>query len=464
MHAGDPSSLPNPFAVELNATRRGGRKAMISALKFLLMAALALAVVLVIGSQSRRWLLDRLTQDFDSLSQPQKQQRLVQMADCGAPAIPFLVRTLADSDPTVARTAYDLLRESQNDWTLLQRDQRMQQHSTLVSAIDGVAATLPEDRSGWTASLLQQTILEAVEDSDEASRHLHADATDVLAKLSLSAGEPDAQDPALDDEQGTGGSSSQRIAGSSLPVRVVARPEPLPVSSTSTDTWTHWPPGREQASGSAATPRAAQTRQSASSSSPDPESPQRPASGRAEPDGAPSIYRSSASQVPAVRLRPIAPDQRVTLREIDQTPGDAERQDALQPTAHLVDSPLETLNTRSVIYWLGGADASLRDQARAELRRRGLNETQLSVASRLAGGDLTARLALVESLAHSDEIDPRPWLLMLMDDRSRDVKVRALSVLATMRDSAITKELQDRLARERDPTVAARIRKVLELR
>ena len=478
MHPGDPESLPNPFAIELSSTRRSGRKAVVSALKLLLVVAVALSVVLVIGSLSRQWLLSRLTRDFESLSQAEKQQRLVQIAECGVPAIPVLVQKLTDADPSVARTACDLLRELQNDWTLLERAELLRRHRAMVSAVERVTAELPEDRSGWMTGLLQQTILEAVEESDEASRHLHAAASDVLAELSLQSGASGGTDPS--EEAVAGGGDAPRPSALRVPVRVSARAEPLPVAAHSVDRWTHWPPSREDAPSREKPARSGDA-------SPAPTSEETSPASRGQGDGqhAASIYRSSASHTPAVRLRPIAPGQSVTLREIDGPTGESadrpgragrsggepdwvdeatDRLSAAQPAMRLVGSPLQTLDTRSVIYWLGGTDASLREQAKQELRRRGLDERQITVASCIAGGDLAARLELVESLAHSDRLDPRPWLLMLMDDRSRDVKLRALSVLATMRDPAIRKKLRERLGHERDPTVAARLRKVLDLR
>jgi HEAT repeat protein len=73
-------------------------------------------------------------------------------------------------------------------------------------------------------------------------------------------------------------------------------------------------------------------------------------------------------------------------------------------------------------------------------------------------------MELIDALNGTGIIDPRPWLLLLLQDESRDVRLHTISILGSMDDPAIARRLQSHLADERDPTVAARIRRVLDLR
>ena len=118
----------------------------------------------------------------------------------------------------------------------------------------------------------------------------------------------------------------------------------------------------------------------------------------------------------------------------------------------------------SIIHWLGSPHQALREKAKLELMRRGYDGGQISLATQIASGDVSTRKALVDAIARSDSLDPRPWLLFLLDDESREVKLRAISVLATMNDPAISAELRARLSDQGDPIVAARLRRVLDLR
>jgi hypothetical protein len=136
----------------------------------------------------------------------------------------------------------------------------------------------------------------------------------------------------------------------------------------------------------------------------------------------------------------------------------------LRVVGSIVESPLEAYDTRSVIYWLGHSNVSLASAAEQELRRRGMSGESIQMATRIATGDVQTKLDLVDAVAHDRSIDPRPWLMLLLRDPSRDVKLRSVSILATMNDPQIQRDLRDHAMTEPDPTVAARIRRVLEKR
>ena len=180
MEFGDLSD--NPFAIELNKPKTSRQRSVGAAVKFLLLVAVCLAATLVIGNQSRRWLVHRLTHDFDSLSSQAKQARLIQIADLDALAIEPLVKTLVDDDIKVARTAYELLSQSQNSWAVLEQDEQHRRHASMVTALKSIAVHLPDDRTGWGTSLLQKTILMTVEGRDEQSRGLYRNATHAIER------------------------------------------------------------------------------------------------------------------------------------------------------------------------------------------------------------------------------------------------------------------------------------------
>ncbi len=429
----------NPFALELSKPKHSRRKSVMSALKFLLLVAVCLAVTLLISSQSRRWLVHRLTHDFDSLSGEAKQARLIQIADLDAFAIEPLVKTLVDDDMNVARTAYELLRQSQTSWTVLEHREQQRRHASMVEALTSIAIYMPDDRTGWGTSLLQQTVLATVERPDDQSRDLYRDATHAIEMLSLS------------DRSGPSILSAQPL-DPLTPKSFIIRSEPLPLplsfASLESDSQVRKIP--QPSSTSTIISRSSRI---------DPSQPPQ------STDEVPSVYRSSS-----VRLQPIDPGEPVILRDVGQPretsyqTGDLQQADEIQSVAHLVDSPMETFDDKSVMHWLGSPHQVLRDKARLELISRGFDNTQLNIATQIASGDVQTRIALIDSIARSDSIDPRPWLLMMLGDESREVKLRVISILATMRDPDVSSRLRMHLVDERDPTVAFRIRRVLELR
>ncbi|MEM1069845.1 MAG: HEAT repeat domain-containing protein [Planctomycetota bacterium] len=445
MDVGDLSD--NPFSIDLVQSGRGKRHAVKSAVKLLVIVAVGFSITLAVTQFTPRWLVQYYSRDFDSLPSEEKRSRLLQLADLGQLAIPSLVNALADSDPEVARTAHDLLSENQNSWTVLPEDKLRQCHSTLARSIQDIAVYLPDDRTGWASSLLQQTIQYSVSRRDEPSRLLYDEANHALEMLAISdrAGPSILSDEPLDE-------SDSRL--------LVVQSDPLPVNETQSGRWTDWPP--PTARGDAVTSnRPGQTSNSDETTSAKPAT--------SEIAESPSVYRSSSA-----RLRPVDPNQPVILHDINASPiADTRTQVAadagrsvmtIQQASNVVDSPMGSFDDRSVMHWLGSQHRELREKARNELVSRGFKEHEITIATQIVSGDLQTRLALIDAIARSNELDPRPWLLMFLKDESRDVKLRAVSVLATMKDPGIKQQLQLRVTEERDPTVAARIRRVLNLR
>lgn len=454
MEFGDLSD--NPFALDLTQAKSSHRKSVVSALKFLSLVAVCFVVIVVISSQSHRWLVHRLTHDLDSLEGDAKLARLVQIADLDDAAIHPLVKSLADDDSAVARMAFDLLHEAQKGWTVLSDDQQQQRHAALVDELKAMAVHIPDDRTGWGNSLLQQTVLATVDRQDDQSRDLYRNATHAIEMLSLSdRSGPSILNPEPLDPQ--------------APRRLTIRSKPLPLSFAEVDL--NDPRSKEAPIAQNDSPAAPSTARISTAriiarSNGDRRS-------ETEASEAASVYRSTS-----VRLRPIDGDEPVLLRDpASPQTGDSSGQQRLetshrselaagaeiQSATHLVQSPMETFDDKSVMHWLGSPHQALRDKARLELISRGYDGTQINIATQIASGDLQTRIALIDAIARSNSIDPRPWLLMMLGDQSRDVKLRVVSVLATMKDPDVRDRLQQHLVDERDPTVAFRIRRVLDL-
>jgi hypothetical protein len=425
----------NPFSLEPAAIRRSQRaakrKSVLSAFKFLALVAACLVVTLVIAAQSRRWLLHQLTSDFASLSNPEKQARLIQIADLGPMGIEPLVQQLAAEDLEVARTAFELLREAQNQWILLSQKEQQRCHARMVATIESIAVQIPDDRTGWPTSLLQQTLMTTVQRKDEQATALYRDANHALELLSIS----DRAGPSILDAE---------PLDPNQPRRLTIRSAPLPVSAVDTvDQWTDWPPTQSQAGSAIEIVGRANDETSEDDSLAQ----------------TPTVYRSGAAT-----LQPIQSGEAVILRDIDQPEETSHHTSEIQPVTHLVDSPMETFDDKSVMHWLGSPHQALREKAKLELITRGFDGTQIAIATQIAAGDVQTRMALVDKLAESSGIDPRPWLLMLLEDQSREVRLRVVSILVTMDDPDITQRLRLHLVDERDPTVAFRIRRNLDIR
>ncbi|TWU48467.1 hypothetical protein [Rubripirellula reticaptiva] len=416
MNSADFSNVPNPFAMVGQAPVRPRRTALWSSLKFLVLVAVCFAIVLAISFGSKRFLLHRLLSDFDSVGALEQQSRLVQLAEMGTPAIVPLVEAMTNENIEVARSAFELLHGLQNDWTVLDVATQQTRHRELVAAVESIAPRISDDRTGWAASLLQQTISDFVTREDSPSRDLYASANETLEMLTLSGrpGPSVLADKPLDPMS---------------PQRLQVRSRPLPVQTIEEET---------------------------------------------NPPSA-SIYKSAS-----MRLQPLPPDAEVELRDIDEyVPVVVEKPVAPRETVYhvqpaqsiapvvedtIVSTPMEAYDDVSVIHWLASDQNKLREQARLELMSRGYTERELSLATRISAADVPTRMQLVDMIAAEPSIDPRPWLFMMSRDTSRDVRLRVVAVIATMNDAAAKSHLQKLMIEETDPHVATRIRKALELR
>ena len=452
MEFGDLSE--NPFALSARKEKSSRRQALIRAFQIFVVVALATGAVVMLSNQSKRWLAGRLTFDFETLGASAKSERLSQIAELGVFSVEPLVNSMVDKDPSVARTAYELLRKAQNDWSVLPMQEEASRHELLIDALNNIAIKLPDHRTGWGTSLLQQTLLLAAENPHTAAQMLHQRANHAIGLLSLS-GRP------VDRE-------SQGDLDTTQPRRLEVRADPLPVGSIkSVDEWTTWPPNQETggmlsslSEGRGNANQRIDHRGSALAI-----------------DREPSVYKSGAS-----RLQPVGKHEIIKLNDISTTPqpqpaqlasvdgqlGASDRADfvSLDATSQvtMVDSPMGTFDDASVMRWLGSPHSVLRDKAKLELVSRGFDGTAIAIATRIQTGDVREKMELIDALNGTGIIDPRPWLLLLLQDESRDVRLHTISILGSMDDPAIARRLQSHLADERDPTVAARIRRVLDLR
>ncbi|TWU37818.1 hypothetical protein Q31b_46070 [Novipirellula aureliae] len=445
MQSGDFTNHPNPFALHVDGNRPS-RSSFRTAAKFFAMITLLFGVTLAVGSQSRQWIVNRLMSGFSELQVPEKQQRLAQISELGIPAIEPLVDAILDPETEVARTACELLRQSQNHWTSFDWSDSRTYHEELVKQLARISSAIPEGRTGWTTSLIQQTIMESVQKDDAASKNLYNFASQTLGSMSLSTG----SGPSVLDTQ---------PLDQNAPVRLMVRSKPLPVADAeSFGAWTDWP-----------TPQSRET----SSHIPSDEQP----SQESKPGA--SVYRSSAS-----KLRPVESGENIVLRDIQATKPDSLAAETVPvsasplavtqsppaangtivPTSYLTDSAFESYDDQSVIHWLGSEEASLRQKAKLELMRRGFSAQQIEIATQIASPDSASRLALVDAIARSRIENPRPWLAILLNDSYREVRLKTISVIATMNDPEMMQTLRSRLEQERDPIVNARIRRVLKLR
>ncbi|MGV3483553.1 MAG: HEAT repeat domain-containing protein [Planctomycetaceae bacterium] len=415
-----PHTLENPFAVK----QRRQLTPLLSGLKGLAMIAALFAVLVIAQAQSRRWLLERWVTGLAELPVAEQVQRVLQIDALGDIATETIARRLAAPESTVAATAYDLLREHQNDWSTRDSDDLGRAHQNMIRGIEAVADELQGDRARWAVELLNQSLLECVDRDVRELDEAYQAATRVLAVLV-----PAPAESAL----------ASDATNSPLPLTPAAthRPRLVPMAARLQQVAT-----TADAAGSNSIAEAD------------------PALVPLAAENETHIALAAQPRITDVSTQASAPEFQQPVPAVAQAVAGS----SVQPVRHLTESSLQTFEIKSVIGLLGTQQAEVRDRAVEELVRRGLSNEEIRVANQLASPTVEVRLGLLESIIHRTDLDPRPWLLWLAEDQNREVRMRAISTLATMNDASVKQALQKRLQSEHDSAVAAHIRRAIESR
>jgi hypothetical protein len=452
--------LPNPFAAVLQGDesqgRRGSRSRVQSASKHssksaasrgqrskrssfklnlirLAWIAVALGLLLTIVNRGPQFLANHLMRDFATLEAPKQRERMTQVASLGQAAIKPLVGQLASTSNENSDLAHSLLSEIQNSWITINPSDSRRRHQSLIEAIESIATHLNERQTALASRLVSQSLEVNRKETDRDGIYLVERCNEVLERLSI----PHRVGPSVLDAE---------VMDPASPTRIAIRPKVL---------------SQNQAIEELSLLDLA-------------------------PIEEPSIVSSGSSTIilksGSLNLTPLDQGEAVTLRDIGeelivpvtetahQVPMATEKP-LIAPVAiqqvsspPLTASPVESLVDESIYPLLHHAQSSLREAAEIELRSRGYQERELHLAAMAGSPQVEDRISLVDNLADLDETDPRPWLRRMLHDGHRDVRLRAISVIATMNDPDAMTVLRVRLAQEDDMTVAARLRRVLDLR
>lgn len=106
---------------------------------------------------------------------------------------------------------------------------------------------------------------------------------------------------------------------------------------------------------------------------------------------------------------------------------------------------------------LQSADAELVAQAVAQFRRQGLDEAEIKVLRGAVDADPAARRRAVTLLPRLAHLDPTPWLEWLATDDDGEVRLAALTTLATAADEETLRRLRTLWMNEPDASIRDRL-------
>jgi hypothetical protein len=116
---------------------------------------------------------------------------------------------------------------------------------------------------------------------------------------------------------------------------------------------------------------------------------------------------------------------------------------------------LHSIDDLDLMRRLRADDGEQRGQARQELVKRGFSEVDFELARQLFSSDVEARKNLARALPRLSSVDAARWLLWLAQDPQPEVRLVAISTLATTGDSALLSKVEALAANDHDPQIKA---------
>jgi HEAT repeat protein len=108
---------------------------------------------------------------------------------------------------------------------------------------------------------------------------------------------------------------------------------------------------------------------------------------------------------------------------------------------------------RQLASRLHDQDPQQAETARKELKRCGLSDVELELARQLVHPDTGVRKSLARALPDTAGIDAAPWLLELSRDADADVRLEAITLLATTGDPALLEQLRSLVQADADERI-----------
>jgi hypothetical protein len=90
-----------------------------------------------------------------------------------------------------------------------------------------------------------------------------------------------------------------------------------------------------------------------------------------------------------------------------------------------------------------------------ELTRRGFGRLSARLVRQLFSDDPAERLRLVDDILTQPGVDARPWLILLADDSAADVRLLAVTIMATSDDPTLIEKAWQVAIHDRDPRIAS---------
>lgn len=135
-----------------------------------------------------------------------------------------------------------------------------------------------------------------------------------------------------------------------------------------------------------------------------------------------------------------------------------------QNESRSADNLSGTIPTLELIHRLKATDPTTSSLARDELVRRGFGPMQFQLADRIIDPNPSRRKELAEELPGLAGVDPASWLLWLTEDDDADVRLTAVTWLASTDAPDLLRQVQRIATQDPDPRVQGQLDRIAQRR
>jgi hypothetical protein len=105
--------------------------------------------------------------------------------------------------------------------------------------------------------------------------------------------------------------------------------------------------------------------------------------------------------------------------------------------------------------WLAADSGDIVALERELVKQRGFGKLSKPLVQQFLSNRSQDRLQLVDDVLTKPGVDARPWLMLLSDDADADVRLSAVTIMATSTDAALVERAWQAAIHDRDPRIAA---------
>ncbi len=162
--------------------------------------------------------------------------------------------------------------------------------------------------------------------------------------------------------------------------------------------------------------------------------------------------------------RELRGDASLSVEVFEEIPGNSVAEMVDVPTPEEMDTLRDALRklTDDVLFErLKTAGTYQTSVIHAVLAERGFDEAELDMARRIRSPDVLQRMQMIDDVSVLPATKARTWLRILLNDASGEVRLQALTALATTNDPKLPELAHEILTRDTDPRVAELASRIL---